>query len=218
MDLHLATKPERLLLLGFDWTRWERRKAELRARLVKEHAASSCTVKSRQQIEAENASYWTSGGMSYLRLKYADEAEFARQRRKKIPEGKDTRGADQTQSLGHLELKTDTLKVRLIAEESGVGLFEESKDNLVYGYTLAIMSAKNRDYGRTAWYLPNWAKEYVLAAMPKLGAELVKPKSKQRPWREVLNLHRKEWWNWLTEKDPLSRFGEGKGLRRRPRA
>jgi hypothetical protein len=65
------------LLLGFNRQRWERRKAELRARLAKEHAAPAFTVKSRGQIEAENLSYWISGGMRFLRRKYADEAEAA---------------------------------------------------------------------------------------------------------------------------------------------
>jgi hypothetical protein len=70
----------RIPLLGYNRERWERRKAEFRARLAKEHAAPKETVKTRQQIEAENVSYWTDGGRSYLRRKYALEAEQARER------------------------------------------------------------------------------------------------------------------------------------------
>jgi hypothetical protein len=66
------------LLLGFDRERWERRKAELRARLVRELSGSAVTVRSREQVEAENISYWTSRGMSHLRQKFANEAEAAR--------------------------------------------------------------------------------------------------------------------------------------------
>jgi hypothetical protein len=106
-------------------------------------------------------------------------------------------------SPGHLDGKTDALKVRLIAEESGIGLFEESKNGLIYGYTLAVMPAKNKDYGRNAWYLPNWVREYAVAAIPKLGAELAKPKKERRALREVLALHREEWRDWLAERDPL---------------
>jgi len=68
------------LLLGFDRQRWERRKAELRIRLKKELSIQDQTARSRQQIEAENLSYWTSGSMSFLRREYADEAERARAR------------------------------------------------------------------------------------------------------------------------------------------
>ena len=55
-------------------------------------------------------------------------------------------------SPGQLEGKTESLKVTLIAEESGIGLFEESKKGIVYGYTLAILPANNKEYGRNAWY------------------------------------------------------------------
>jgi hypothetical protein len=70
----------RFPLLGYNRERWERRKAEFRARLAKEHAAPKEAVKTRQQIEAENVSYWTCGGMSFWRRKYAEEAEEARER------------------------------------------------------------------------------------------------------------------------------------------
>jgi hypothetical protein len=109
----------------------------------------------------------------------------------------------QSPSPGHLEAKTDALRVRLIAEDFGLGLFEESKNGLIYGYTLAVMPAKSKDYGRNAWYLPNWVKDYALAAMPKLGAELAKPKKEQSPLREILALHRDQWRDWLAERDPL---------------
>src|SRR5215831_17792119 len=50
--------------------------------------APTQTVKSREQIEAENVTYWTDGGMSYLRQKYMVEAEQARERWAKLdPQG-----------------------------------------------------------------------------------------------------------------------------------
>jgi hypothetical protein len=115
--------------------------------------------------------------------------------------------SNQSPSPGHLEAKAaqslESLKVRLIAEVSGIGLFEESKKGLVYGYTLAVMPATNKEYGRNAFYLPNWVKDYACAAMPKLAAELAKPKAGRRALREVMRLHQAEWQQWISERDPL---------------
>jgi hypothetical protein len=91
----------------------------------------------------------------------------------------------------------------LITEDPGIGLFEESKNGLIYGYTLAVMPVKSKDSGRSAWYLPNWVKDYALAAMPKLSAELAKSKKEQRPLREVLVLHQDQWRDWLAEHNPF---------------
>jgi len=66
----------------------ERRKTELRARLKKELAGPTQTVKDRVRIESKNLSYWTSGGMSFLRRKFMIEAEEARERWAKLdPQG-----------------------------------------------------------------------------------------------------------------------------------
>jgi hypothetical protein len=106
----------------------------------------------------------------------------------------------QNASLGHLEASSNDSKafrIRLIAQKSGISVFEESKGKLIYGYTLAVMPAKNKDYGRNAWYLPNWVLDYALAAMPKLADELAKAKEKRRALRDVLRVHQQEWKDWL---------------------
>lgn len=142
---------------------------------------------------------------SRLRVKYAREADETRKAQEEAEKARRNRKGikcqpeDQSLSPGHLEGS----KVKLIAEQAGIGLFEESKGKLIYGYTLAVMPAKNKDYGRNAWYLPNWVLDYAIAAMPKLGAELAKPKKEQRALREVLQLHQIEWRAWLAAREPL---------------
>src|SRR5262245_39485546 len=83
MDLRLTIELVTIPLLGFDRERWERRKAEWRTRRTKDLAVSPRTVKSWNQIEAENLDYWT-GDQSPLRAKFAEEAEKAHQRWNKV--------------------------------------------------------------------------------------------------------------------------------------
>ena len=84
------------LLLGFGW---ERRKAELRARLAREFARPIQTVKSRMQIEAEDLHYWVWDYPGSLREKYAKEAEAARGKWAKLdPDGPNGRDLKYRQS------------------------------------------------------------------------------------------------------------------------
>lgn len=86
-----------------------------------------------------------------------------------------------------------------IAEKSGVYLFEERKNGLIYGFTVTV--GKSARYGKNAWYLPNWCKEFALALMPKLVNELSKPK-KSRSFATIFQTHFKDWSEWLRKHSP----------------
>jgi hypothetical protein len=116
------------------------------------------------------------------------------------------RAEDQNASPGDLEAsvkpKPKADGVHLIAETSGIGLYEEVTGGRVYGYILAVMPAKNKDFGSNAWYLPNWVLDFALAVMPKMAAELAKPKEDRQPLREVMRAHQLEWKDWLKNHKP----------------
>jgi hypothetical protein len=114
-----GNRPENLLVSSPER---EARKRELRARLAKERLAPAWTVKSREQIEAENLSYWTCGGMSFLRRKYVEEAEKARQKR----ETKAARSREIVTVKTLINPKTETPTTP--ATENGERLSNESKN------------------------------------------------------------------------------------------
>jgi hypothetical protein len=105
MSLQSASQSADLALLGFDRERWKRRRAELRARLAEGLTVVPRTVKSQEQLEAENVSYWTPdksdrpNGVSDLRWKFTLEAEEARRRWHRVPARRPVEGLGPAEEL-----------------------------------------------------------------------------------------------------------------------